>query len=120
MRHPNSHSTTHILLRVPGGVSSRKAFHQISCPPTRRGESDTYAWCTALAVPALAHQYPNAARGQAEIAVDAIESPITPKNRRADLLVLFIEINPLFNSTTVWYWYFERLVESRSSPRYSA
>lgn len=89
-----------ILYPRDGDHRARHFFHAAddaeSCSTATGGESDTHARCTALAVAALAEQYPNAIHIGTEVTIDVAGTATTPEIRRADALVEFREENPFF------------------------
>lgn len=92
---------TGILYPRDGAHRARHFVHtgtaRKSCS-TATGESDTHARCVALAVAALAEQYPDAGRVGAEVTIVVTGTATTPEKRRADAVVEFPEENPYFGN----------------------
>jgi hypothetical protein len=84
-----------------GDHRARHFFHASdddseSCSTASRGESDTHARCTALAVAALAEQFPTAPHVGAEITIDITGTATAPETRRSDAFVEFHKENLYF------------------------
>ena len=90
------------VLYPRGGEHRARHFFHVGddaaeyCSSAAGGESDTHARCTALAVAALAEQFPNATHVGAEVTIDVTGTATAPETRRADAFVEFHEENPYF------------------------
>jgi len=91
-----------VLYPRGGEHRARHFFHAgddaESCSAANGGESDTHARCTALAVAALAEQFPDTTHVRTEVTIDVAGTATTPETRRADALVEFQDENSYFGN----------------------
>ena len=83
---------SHATSRLASSLSAE------SCSAAIGRESETYARCTALAVAALAEQFPDTAHVGTEVTIDVTGTATTPETRRADALGEFHDENPYFGN----------------------